>query len=213
MITIHHTSTMTSRIGRHRIFTAAFALLVVSCESFVVGGSSHKLINQQREIKTTTRLFSNKKDTTEEKEGIEMKTWNPLRLLVLKASFTEPMWSSPLNREKREGAYSCAFCGNVLFDSSSKYDSGSGWPSFWRSHREGSMDYRKELDGRLECRCGTCKSHLGHVFPDGPKDNDASIDKPLVESMPESDPRPVSSQRLPRFCVNGASLTFSARED
>lgn len=210
---------MTGRIGRNRLCTVAFALLIVSCESFVIGhGGSQTPINRQRQIKTTCLLSNRKEDTTssapiEEKEAVEMKTWNPLRLAVLKAGFTEPMWSSPLNREKREGVYSCAFCGTVLFDSSSKYDSGSGWPSFWRSIREGSIDYRRELDGRLECRCGKCKSHLGHVFPDGPKDTDPSINFPLVESMPASDPKPVSSQRLPRFCVNGASLTFSARED
>ena len=207
---------MAGRIRGNRIYTAAFALLFVSCESFVIGGS--QTINRQRVIKTT-RLLSNEKEDissslpTEETEGVEMKTWNPLRLAVLKAGFTEPMWSSPLNREKRDGIYSCAFCGNALFDSSSKYDSGSGWPSFWRSNREGAIDYRRELDGRLECRCAKCKSHLGHVFPDGPRETDGSIDKLLVESMPASDPKPVSSQRLPRFCVNGASLTFSTRED
>ena len=200
---------MSGKIEKHRIFTAAFVLLAVSCESFVLGGSQN-IINQ-RGIKTTS--LSNNKDTnapTEEK-GVEMKTWNPLRLAVLKAGFTEPMWSSPLNLEKREGTYSCAFCGNGLFDSSSKYNSGSGWPSFWRSEREGSIDYKREFDGRLECRCGSCKSHLGHVFPDGPKETDASVDKPLVASMPASDPKPVGSERLPRFCVNGASLKFSAR--
>ena len=139
-----------------------------------------------------------------------MKTWNPLRLLVLKAGFTEPMYTSPLNSEKRDGSYSCAFCGNILFDSSSKYDSRSGWPSFWRSEREGAIIYKREFDGRLECQCGKCQSHLGHVFPDGPKPSDLYDKESLVTSMPESDPKAV--QRLPRFCVNGASLRFQARE-
>jgi len=196
------------------IFLVTLLLLVaVPCESFVLGLFRSNSI----QIKGTGKSrFSSDDSNTETQsqpeEKIEMKTWNPFRLAVLKAGFTEPMWSSPLNFEKRSGVYLCAFCGTELFDSSYKYDSGSGWPSFWRSEREGSIDYKREFDGRLECRCSTCKSHLGHVFPDGPLQNDPSISKLLMKTMPKSDPMPVSSQRLPRFCVNGASIKFLSRE-
>jgi peptide-methionine (R)-S-oxide reductase len=169
------------------------ALLALNCDAFVLNN-----------VKRSTQTV---RHSTE--DDIEMRTYNPLRLLVLKAGFTEPMYSSPLNGEKREGSYSCAFCGNILFDSNSKYDSKSGWPSFWRSDREGAMDYKREFDGRLECRCGKCKSHLGHVFPDGPRF--AEQDEALVQSMPASDPR--ARERLPRFCINGASLKFNLKEE
>lgn len=143
--------------------------------------------------------------------GFEVKTWNPLRLLVLRLGFTEPAWTSPLNYQKKSGTYTCAYCGNPLFDTEAKYDSGSGWPSFWRSINEGALDYKMEFDGRLECRCGTCKSHLGHVFLDGPRPE--SVPQSLLENSPESDPRSRrENARLPRFCVNGASLRVQTEE-
>lgn len=135
----------------------------------------------------------------------KVKTWNPLRLLVLRLGFTEPAWTSPLNYQKKTGTYHCAYCGHKLFDSESRYDSGSGWPSFWRSTEEGALDYKMEFDGRLECRCGKCKSHLGHVFLDGPLPS--SVRQDLLNSSPDSDPRSRrENSRLPRFCINGASL-------
>ena len=140
----------------------------------------------------------------------EVKTWNPLRLLVLRLGFTEPAWTSPLNYQKNRGTYNCAYCGQQLFDSESKYDSGSGWPSFWRTAQEGALDYKMEFDGRLECRCGRCKSHLGHVFLDGPKPE--SVPSDLLTSSPDSDPRSRSNSRLPRFCINGASLVVVQEE-
>ena len=152
-----------------------------------------------------------KSDQSTEIEALEMKTWNPLRLAVLKLGFTEPAWTSPLNYGKKDGKFNCAYCGQELFDSDSKYDSGSGWPSFWRSIEDGAVDYKMEFDGRLECRCGKCKSHLGHVFLDGPRKDDVPQD--LLSESPASDPRSRREDgRLPRFCVNGASLRYNARE-
>lgn len=134
-----------------------------------------------------------------------VKTFNPLRLLVLRLGLTEPAWTSPLNYQKKEGTFNCAYCGQELFDASSKYDSGSGWPSFWRTVDEGAVSYKMEFDGRLECRCGRCSSHLGHVFLDGPRPSD--VPEELFISSPASDPRSKREDgRLPRFCINGASL-------
>ena len=147
-----------------------------------------------------------------QQEKVERVTWNPLRLMVLKLGFTEPGWTSPLNYGKKDGVFSCAYCGLELFDSSGKYDSGSGWPSFWRSINDGHVGYKKEWDGRLECTCGRCDSHLGHVFLDGPLPS--KVTKTLFETAPPSDPRGRQADGyLPRFCVNGASLTFQKRED
>lgn len=140
-------------------------------------------------------------------------TFNPLRLAVLKLGMTELKWTSPLNYEKRPGQYECANCGTPLFDSSGKYDSGSGWPSFWKTADEDRVAYKREWDGRIECTCRSCGGHLGHAFPDGPKRKDISdISEDLLGSIPgddlkTSDPNNVYT-RLPRYCMNGASLKF-----
>jgi peptide-methionine (R)-S-oxide reductase len=138
-----------------------------------------------------------------------VQTWNPLRLLVLKAGLTEPAWTSPWNYQKKQvGTFTCAYCGQELFDTDSQFDSGSGWPSFWRSTDHGAVRLVREFDGRVECSCSRCKSHLGHVFMDGPRKE--SLEASLVSTIPESDPKGrTESARLPRFCVNGASLRFA----
>lgn len=155
-----------------------------------------------------TMCFSSSNDN--EQEDFQVQTWNPLRLLVLRLGFTEPMATSPLNYGKYNGEFNCAYCGQTLFDSDAKYDSGSGWPSFWRSYKEGAISYKMEFDGRLECRCGRCQSHLGHVFLDGPLPKD--VPPQLLALSPESDPRGKTTQYLPRFCINGAALTYKEQK-
>ena len=141
-------------------------------------------------------------------------TWNPLRLAVLKMKFTELKFTSPLNYEKRPGTYNCAACDQPLFDSTGKYDSGSGWPAFWKTTAAKKVAYKQEWDGRIEVQCGNCKGHLGHVFPDGPMRMDLS--KNDLESIPEDDLKTSNAgneyTRLPRYCVNGASLKFNQKQ-
>jgi peptide-methionine (R)-S-oxide reductase len=157
-----------------------------------------------------TMCFS-KGDEAGDKEGVDVQTWNPLRLAVLRLGFTELAWTSPLNYGKKDGKFSCAYCGHELVDSDSKYDSGSGWPSFWRSIDDGAMSYKMENNGSLECRCGKCTSHLGHVFLDGPRPSDVPQD--LLSSSPPSDPRSKrDNARLPRYCLNGAALRLNERQ-
>lgn len=146
-------------------------------------------------------------EDTASNEKIKAKTWNPLRLAVLKLGLTEPSWTSPWNYQKKKGTFVCAYCGKDLFESNAKYDSGSGWPSFWRTISDGSVALKMEWDGRMECTCQRCKSHLGHVFLDGPTRSSMPVD--LVESIPETDARGSNSAiRLPRYCINGAALHF-----
>jgi len=105
---------------------------------------------------------------------------------VLRQHGTERAGTSPLNHEKREGMFTCAGCGAPLFDSKTKYESGSGWPSFYAPRDdavETSTD-RSHLMTRTEVHCAKCGGHLGHVFPDGP--------------------RPTGQ----RYCMNGAALCF-----
>ena len=105
---------------------------------------------------------------------------------ILRQHGTERAGTSPLNNEKRQGVYHCAGCGTELFDSTTKYESGSGWPSFYAPKKEAtetSVD-RSLLMTRTEVHCAKCGGHLGHVFPDGPE--------PTGE----------------RYCMNGAALAF-----
>ncbi len=105
---------------------------------------------------------------------------------VLFEEGTERPFSSPLNAEKREGTFVCAACGLPLFESAAKYDSGTGWPSFFRpieGHVATKTDY-KILVPRTEYHCARCGGHQGHVFGDGP--------------------RPTGQ----RYCNNGLALRF-----
>jgi peptide-methionine (R)-S-oxide reductase len=145
-------------------------------------------------------------------EKIKVKTWNPLRLAVMKLGLTEPAWTSPWNYQKKEGTFVCAYCEEDLFESNAKYDSGSGWPSFWRTASDGSVALKMEWDGRMECTCRRCNSHLGHVFLDGP--TRSSMPQNLVETIPETDARGTNSATLlPRYCVNGAALRFEEKKE
>ena len=109
---------------------------------------------------------------------------------VLKHHGTERPGSSPLNKEYRAGTYRCAGCGSELFASDTKYDSGSGWPSFY-APAEGSAvattEDRSHGMVRIEVHCDKCGGHLGHVFEDGPQPTGL------------------------RYCINGASLDFKAK--
>lgn len=96
---------------------------------------------------------------------------DPDRYAVLRQGATEPPWSGDLNWVHEGGVFRCGACGAELFRSDAKFDSGSGWPSFYMPAAEDAVE--AELDEshgmrRIEVRCAACDSHLGHVFPDGP---------------------------------------------
>jgi len=98
------------------------------------------------------------------------KKLTPEQYAVLREKGTEVPGSGKYLHEKREGTYKCAACGNPLFASDAKFDSGTGWPSF-EDALPGAVEYVKDEShgmDRTEVVCAQCKSHLGHVFPDGP---------------------------------------------
>lgn len=112
---------------------------------------------------------------------------SPAAYGVLRESKTERPFSSPLNSEKRKGTFVCAGCSSSLFSSEAKFDSGTGWPSFFDVIPQAVTYHRTPTDfllARTEVRCTTCDGHLGHVFDDGP--------------------RPTGK----RFCMNGVALSF-----
>lgn len=113
---------------------------------------------------------------------------SPTQYRVLRNEGTEPPGSSPLDREKRVGTYQCAGCSLPLFASSTKYDSGTGWPSFYQPlpGALGTKTDFKMLLPRTEYHCARCEGHQGHVFGDGP---------------------PPTGKR---YCNNGIALTFVA---
>ena len=114
----------------------------------------------------------------------------PEQYKVLREHETEMRGSSPLNNEKGPGTFRCAGCGKPLFDAETKFESGTGWPSFW-APLPGAVDTHTDRSygmTRTEVHCADCGGHLGHVFPDGPQ--------PTGE----------------RYCMNGIALTFESKD-
>jgi peptide-methionine (R)-S-oxide reductase len=118
-------------------------------------------------------------------------TLSPQQYQVLRCHGTEMRGTSPLNKEKRAGTFVCAGCGQPLFSSETKYDSGTGWPSFHTAMPdavETTVD-RSHFMTRTEVHCSSCGGHLGHVFDDGPE--------------------PTGQ----RYCMNGVAMEFKAQSE
>lgn len=99
------------------------------------------------------------------------KELTPEQYYITRKHGTEPAWTGPYLNEKSKGVYNCVACGAPLFSSETKYDSGSGWPSFYQPIENGAVSEHSDnsfLMRRTEIRCASCEAHLGHVFPDGP---------------------------------------------
>jgi peptide-methionine (R)-S-oxide reductase len=114
----------------------------------------------------------------------------PEQYKIMRCHGTERAGTSPLNNEKRAGMFKCAGCGAELFASDTKFESGTGWPSFYAPAGDSveTTEDRSHFMVRTEVHCKHCGGHLGHVFPDGPN--------------------PTGQ----RYCINGASLAFDPKE-
>ena len=141
----------------------------------------------------------NKADKTDRKEEGKIAAseaeWRqkltPEQFNVTRKHGTERAFSHPYHQEKRAGMYKCVCCGAPLFSSETKYDSGTGWPSFYAPAGQQAVsehEDRKFFMSRTEVRCAKCEAHLGHVFPDGPKPTGA------------------------RYCINGVALQLDPDE-
>jgi peptide-methionine (R)-S-oxide reductase len=125
---------------------------------------------------------------TEEEWRAEL---DPDRYAILRQAATEAAWSGDLLVNHEDGIYRCGACNAELFRSDAKFESGSGWPSFFQPVSEDAVELEEDISHgmrRIEVRCGTCESHLGHVFPDGPA--------------------PTGQ----RYCINSLALEFEPEE-
>lgn len=168
-------------MGRHLAAVVCAATLCVFAVDRWLSGASGAHMGRQSRNEVAFAVAK-----TEEEWRASL---TPRQYAVLRQNDTEYPGTSPLLAEHRPGTFTCAGCGQELFDSATKYESGSGWPSFW-SATEGAVGTAE--DGtlgmrRTEIHCSRCGGHLGHVFPDGPKPTGL------------------------RYCTNGAALAFQPK--
>ncbi len=165
-------------------------LLLLLTASFLWNGcySQTEKVNTMEENKKPNPVYST---TERSKVNIADDEWkkilNPDVYYIARQKGTERPWTSKYEKFKEIGTYYCAACGNPLFKSDTKFESGCGWPSFYDPISKGSIIYTPDNTlgmKRTEVQCGRCKAHLGHVFDDGP---------------------PPTGMR---YCINGVVLDF-----
>jgi peptide-methionine (R)-S-oxide reductase len=164
------------RINRRGLLTAGVALgALAAFNAFRTRGALAAMTT------TDTAIDFKKLSVTEWQKRL-----TPEQFYVLRKHGTERAGTSPLNKEKRKGTFACAACDLPLFDASTKFESGTGWPSFWQPlpSAVGETSDRSFFVTRTEVHCSRCDGHLGHVFNDGPKPTGL------------------------RYCMNGVSLKF-----
>lgn len=176
-----------------RLFFLITLFGVIGCSYAQPKNATQKTATMQEEKKNNNPVYNRsdaKKVDISEEEWRKILPADVFHIARLKG--TERPWSSKFENFKEVGTYYCAACGNPLFKSDTKFDSGCGWPSFYEPITKGSIIYTPDHShgmNRTEVQCGRCKSHLGHVFDDGPPPTGL------------------------RYCINGVILDFEKAKE
>ncbi len=173
---------------REMLLTSGAALVAFAGYSMTGLRVAEAVPNDPLLVKTTYGhdLVSGKIEKIERTEQEWRSLLSPNQFAVLRKEATERPFSSPLNDEKRAGTFHCAGCDLPLYRSETKFDSGTGWPSFYEAIKDtvGTKIDKSLFSTRIEVHCARCEGHQGHIFEDGPK--------------------PTGN----RHCINGLALTF-----
>src|ERR1022692_4858600 len=176
-----------------RNFSIIFLSLAMQHCTYSQSSSNKKTINMDTVKKAASPVYSRNDTSKVDLSNDEWKKLLPKDVYdVARLKGTERPWTSKFEKSKDIGTYYCAVCGNALFKSDTKFDSGCGWPSFYEPISKTSIIYAEDNAygmQRTEVECGRCKSHLGHVFNDGPPPTGL------------------------RFCINGVVLDFEKAKD
>jgi peptide-methionine (R)-S-oxide reductase len=173
---------------KYLIFASA-ALLFFSCSTAQQKPSKANKMEEKKNNPVFSRTNTDKVEVSEEEWK---KILSPEQFYITRQRGTERPWTSPFEQSEEIGTYYCVACGNTLFKSNTKFDSGCGWPSFFEPVTKKSILYLPDNTlgmRRTEVQCGRCKSHLGHVFNDGPPPTGL------------------------RYCINGVSLGFEKKAE
>ena len=183
----------TIRLTIKMLFLTLFAGSIQHCSYSQNKVSKDKTKNQMENMETNNPVYS-KIDTG--KVVLSEEEWKKILpqdvYQIARMKGTEKPWSSKFEGLKEKGTYYCAACGNALFQSDTKFESGCGWPSFYEPISKSSIIYTPDQTHgmtRTETQCGRCKAHLGHVFEDGPPPTGL------------------------RYCINGVVLDFEKAKD
>lgn len=182
--------------ANYKMYKLLFIALLVSQSACSQAGSTstQKLADTQKStlMSSSKNIYYSK--TNKEKLVLPDSVWKqvlaPEVYYIAREKGTERPFTSPFEDSKEIGTYHCAACGNPLFKSDTKFDSGCGWPSFFDPISKGAIIYTPDHShgmDRTEVQCGKCKAHLGHVFEDGPKPTGL------------------------RYCINGVVLDFEKK--
>jgi peptide-methionine (R)-S-oxide reductase len=168
-------------------------LLAISLQHCSYSQSQKKQVTKMETNKSNNPFYS-RTDTA--KVNVSEDEWKKILpkevYNISRLKGTERPWTSPFEESKEIGTYYCAVCGNALFKSDTKFESGCGWPSFYQPISKGSIIYAADNThgmSRTEVMCGRCKGHLGHVFEDGPPPTGL------------------------RYCINGVVLDFEKAKE